>query len=557
MLTNRIGLAGLALMVSVPFLLPWHTTPIPSFYSEWWAVAFGLTGSLAMLGARRFPLTGFALLTVVLAAIAMLQSVSGHAALMELASFYSLYLAWAALVASASSYLVAELGLARVTRILATAILTGALLAAVFSLLQPWSQFGFSIRQGGPLGQANHLTSYLWLGLSSLLYLRMTNALSQQSFWTAAVLLIFTVVLVGQRSSFLYAFVLIMVAFWMVRQEQDARRREVHRLAMGIMLLFLAMQPVAMLMPTLGVGDNPPPAMRAAQQIGGPSIRLQLWRVGWEGIAAAPLLGNGIGAYPGLALTHSEAIAPDVNSGPAESAHNIFIDLAVEFGLPVALMVLMAAAYWLWRVRKTASAEGGWALAIFCILGLHALIEYPLSYAYFLGLLAVVAGAYGAVRQVGQRLASVALSLGLVLWGCLAMAELRRDYRSLESALAVGRQAAGLPAAKAALLGIPAYSLLSPWVSTTACISLDPLQVEVADGLAVCRIALRFAPTVECGVNQAVLLFRQGDVDGALMLARSLRRATHYNPRGVDSLLHRLAMRDERLGMLAASSDTQ
>jgi hypothetical protein len=107
MLTNRLGLMAIALLFSVPFLLPWHTTPIPSFYSEWWAVCLGLAASLVLVGARSLPLPGFTLLALGLAAIISLQTMLGRNALPQLASLYGLYLLWAALLASASSYLAA------------------------------------------------------------------------------------------------------------------------------------------------------------------------------------------------------------------------------------------------------------------------------------------------------------------------------------------------------------------------------------------------------------------------------------------------------------------
>jgi hypothetical protein len=541
------------LLVSVPYLLPWHTTPIPSFYTEWWAGVFGLLASLALVGARRLPLPGFTLLALLLGGIVLLQEVSGRAPLPQLSAFYGLYLLWAALLASASSFLVSEVGQEKLTRFLALALCIGSLLAALLSLVQPWLLIGFPARLGGLLGQANHFTSYIWLGLASLLYLHVTAVLSRRAFWLAAALLTLTAVLVGQRSSFLYAAVLIGIAFWQARNASSAARPDPRPLALGIGLMFVFLQPFSMLLPTWGDGGGaqPPPALRAFQQASGPSIRLQLWRVGWAGIAAEPLFGNGVGSYPSQALTHAETIPAAVNPGPAESAHNLFIDLSVEFGVPVALLVLIAAGGWLWRVQKAAvTAEGTWAIAIFLILCLHGLIEYSLWYSYFFGLLAVVAGAFGSVRQVGQRLAPVALTLGLLLWGGLTLVELRRDYKLLETSLALGKQPAMLALAKDALLRIPQTSLLSPWVNTTACVSLDPLQVAVKDGLAVCRIAMHFAPAVESGVHQALLQWRAGDADGARTLLRDLRLAMHYNAGGVDALLVKLAARDARISEL-------
>jgi hypothetical protein len=202
------------------------------------------------------------------------------------------------------------------------------------------------------------------------------------------------------------------------------------------------------------------------------------------------------------------------------------------------------------RLRKNLSPEVAWATAIMVMLCLYSLIEYPLWHTYFLGLLAIVAGAFGSGRQIGQRLTPVALAIGLLVWGSLALVEIRRDYQLLEVSLALGKQPATLSLAQSALLRIPQTSLLSPWVNTTACVSLDPLRVPLEDGLAVCRIAMRFAPAVESGVNAAVLQWRAGDVNGAREFLRRLKLATQYNPKGVDTLLAQSTARDMHLSEL-------
>jgi len=117
------------------------------------------------------------------------------------------------------------------------------------------------------------------------------------------------------------------------------------------------------------------------------------------------------------------------------------------------------------------------------------------------------------------------------------LTETRRDYRHLETSLALGKQPEWLAQSQALLLKIPADSLFFPWVATTACVSLDPLTVPIADGLAVCQVAMNFAPTVESGVNAAVIRWRGGQESEATQLLRRLRLATSYQPGGVDARL--------------------
>lgn len=546
---SRLALAALALMASLPFLIPLHTTPIPSFRAEWLAASLGLAAAAALIGARRLPLPGAALLAMTFAGIALAQNAFGLAPVPQLATLFALYLVWAAMLACTGRLLAEQLGMARLVHVMASAILIGSLLAALLGFAQPWlaplGWPGYALRSGGALGQGNHLNVYLWLGLASALYLRMTGRMPRAGFWFAAVVLALAAVLIGQRSAFLYAVTLIAVAAWQWRSDGPGAP-DGRRLALGIGLLFVLLQPLGALLPSGSGGAAAPPAMRAMTEFKGPSIRLQLLDLGYRAIAAAPLAGAGIGAYPGLAYKHADSIDPADNPGPAEHAHNLLVDIAAELGVPAAMLLAVAALLWLRRLpQRASSAEAGWSAAVVGMLASHSMIEYPLWHAHFLGPLAFIVGAFGSGRRFGSRASAAVLAGALVASGAWTLHELRRDYVRLELALGTGITQ---PTAKAALLGIPQASLLAPWVQTTACVSLDPLRVSLADGLTVCNAAMAFAPTPETGVNIAVLLLREGRTTAAEDLLRRTRRASPN--RNIGALLDPLVAQDERIQVL-------
>ncbi len=542
MISLRFGLYALALLVSVPFLLPWHTTPIPSFYAEWWAIALGLLTCLTLFRARNLPMPGISWLALVLATAGQLQVLLGISPLPTLAHMTSLALCWAALLACAARFLADELGVPLLAKHVAAGLAIGASLLALLALLHPWlaplGWPGFSARDGGLLGQANHFSSYVWLGLASLIFLYGACGLPKGLFWSGAVLLTLAVALAGQRSSFLYALVIISFLPW-------------RRMSLAVGLLFIVMQPAAWIWPVVdGGGQKPPAAVRMVQAVEGPSIRLQLLRVGWEGIVEKPWFGNGVGAYPTLALRHADVIPAEHNPGPAESAHNLIVDLAVTYGVPATLLVLGAGIVWLWCRRAEAKPESAWAATLFAVLATHALIEYPLAHTYFLGTLAVIAGMFGYARSLGSRLLPFVLTLAAVVAGMTMLAETRRDYRHLETALALGKQPEWLAQSQALLLKIPADSLFAPWVATTACTSLDPLSVTLADGLAVCHMTMLFSPTVERGMNTIVLMWRAGDTDRAKDLLNKFRGLKLYYPGSIDSQIAIIITEDARLNEL-------
>jgi hypothetical protein len=68
-----------------------------------------------------------------------------------------------------------------------------------------------------------------------------------------------------------------------------------------------------------------------------------------------------------------------------DNAHNLPLHLAVELGVPVALLVCSAIAYLVWRGRPWAETDPTRQLAwgVLLAMGLHSLVEYPLWYGPF------------------------------------------------------------------------------------------------------------------------------------------------------------------------------
>lgn len=68
-----------------------------------------------------------------------------------------------------------------------------------------------------------------------------------------------------------------------------------------------------------------------------------------------------------------------------DNAHNLPLHLAVEFGLPLAVVLLAVAARWVWQ-REPWREQDTWrrmAWGLLLVIGLHSLVEYPLWYGPF------------------------------------------------------------------------------------------------------------------------------------------------------------------------------
>lgn len=198
-------------MVSGPFLLPFHSDPIPSFWSEWLA---GVTGLLAVACAllhrycrREEALTIPFLLLIpgVLLTGLLIQIAIGRLAFPQLGVLYACYMLWAALLIFLGRYLADAVGLPRLIQVLAVAIALTASLGAVITTAQwlgetdrvPWIFPYLGRGAYANIGQANHHAHYSWLGIASALYLYEKARLSRAVLWSLLLLICFGSVLSG------------------------------------------------------------------------------------------------------------------------------------------------------------------------------------------------------------------------------------------------------------------------------------------------------------------------------------------------------------------------
>lgn len=111
--------------------------------------------------------------------------------------------------------------------------------------------------------------------------------------------------------------------------------------------------------------------------------RTVLWGNVWQLIQQKPLWGWGWGE---LDFAHYHADYPHMRfCDMLDNAHNLPLHLAVELGLPVAVLVCVGLAGWFVRSKPWAEHNPARQMAwgVLLVIGLHSLVEYPLWYAHF------------------------------------------------------------------------------------------------------------------------------------------------------------------------------
>ncbi len=244
---------------------------------------------------------------------------------------------------------------------------------------------GIAGRAVGNLRQPNHLASLLMWACVAAVWLSAAGQLGRRSRpWLLPVLLfalVFGVVLSASRTGMLGV---VLLALWGLL---DRRLPRAERWALMATPLMLALSWAALSGWSHASGQAFGAESRLAEGAGSPS-RLAILANAWTLLKMHPWTGVGWGEFN---LAWSMTPFPDRPVAFFDHTHNIVMQLLVELGWPLGLLVLgllagaVAAAWWASRC-----AQGELALIKRCafmvvlMIGLHSLLEYPLWYAYFL-----------------------------------------------------------------------------------------------------------------------------------------------------------------------------
>lgn len=543
---TRIAYPLIALLAAAPFLQPIHRLPLPSFYEEWLAVLLGLLAVTAVASARGVVmLPSAALAPLALALVALIQWLTGLAEIGEFVAVHVVYLAWAGLLATAAASLVNRDGRQAMFQVLATAILFGSLLSVVLVLLQRWQvrlpleiMFPAGSRLVANVAQPNELTSYLLLGLLATAYLWRANHLS----WRTAVLL--SVVIAGatgmasSRMALLQAGAIAALLAVLLQQEHSRAARVAQGKLLLVCLLAGGAVPamIDLVAPPRLAGSAAEHSVLDRLSVLGlrGDARLDLWRDTATLIADHPLAGNGAGNYSWRMVDAASRAPAGAQTYPgAEHAHNMFLQLAADFGLPVTVLLASALLWWLIRFARhgvsgaTENPERDFGVGVLVVFGIHSLLEYPLWHAECLGLVFLVAGALDPVTRRLQRAPNRGLA-ALVATAMTAMlVSIFFDYRTIDAAAnrPLDATEAGWRKRVDSVVHLAKTSPLKPYAYVALAALMTPEAAHAADQSVICEQAMQVWPDPLIITKCAILRCMTGRSEDARQLVTSLRAA--------------------------------
>ncbi len=372
----------------LPALLAWNLPPSSTFFNQ--AAAFGLWGGFVALlawpaspGAAALGSAARATwpLLAVLAAVATLALAGGVAGPLPA----SLVLPPLAVIAGAAAMLLAAAGAGRsAVRAFLWAFVLAGVASAAIAMVQvfapSWADGTWVARSTlpgravGNLRQPNHLATLLLWGAIALVPLADASPRRARVAAAAAWLLLLTALeLTGSRTG---ALGVALLALWGLVD------RRLGRFARALLLgapLVYALAWAASWLGGLAVGA----ATRAAEADLS-SSRFAIWSDTLTLIAQQPWTGVGFGRF-----NFAWTLTP-LPSRPVaffDHTHNLPLQFAVEFGLPLGLAMGALLLFALWHAGRRVRGAAAPRRALFVMLllvGVHSLLEYPLWYAHFL-----------------------------------------------------------------------------------------------------------------------------------------------------------------------------
>ena len=429
-------LAGL--MVAYGWMLPNTNIPWIAFHRDAWiAVWMSLITVVAVLRIHEAtPWHWITILTALFASVPLLQFATGLLPFAGIAWISTAYV-WGFMLAMLTGALWARRDLLQPADAFFGCVGIAATLSAGMGMYQLFDldfmgiwvlppYFG-EIRAYANLGQPNQLGTLLVWGVLSCgwTFLRGRIRLPVAVAW--CMFLLAGITLTHSRTAALTLMVLVVLLWWWRRMWSVPQARWIIAgLTVWIIFLYLAV-------PFIPTPPTPRLAVDMVGKFAGES-RPALWAMFLDATLQRPWAGYGWTQVSFAQMTVSAA-HPAMIGKTFSHAHNLFIDFVLFMGWPLGLLASLTLAAWMWRqFRRTATAQDGVLLAAVIVVGIHAMLELPLHYAYFLLPTGLVVGILNVrnrmpvVVQTPRWVYAVLCAGGLVLLGAVVT-----DYLEVES----------------------------------------------------------------------------------------------------------------------------
>ncbi|PKO47623.1 MAG: hypothetical protein CVU29_01920 [Betaproteobacteria bacterium HGW-Betaproteobacteria-22] len=535
-----ISLGFIHLMLLLPFVNMYHRLPILTFYAEWLAAALGMLAMLPLLIKKNtIQIPKISLIFWGLSLLLLIQLVTGVMHSTQYALLILSYLLWGGLLTILGQHLYKELGLEKLAITLAWALFIAGMINIGIFTLQIVSHTGGYISflpnlvGYGPFSQVNHFADFVTLATASLIYLYAKGRFSLSFFILIFVCFLIMLTFSGSRSAWFYLIALSILGGIthkkMLESQPDPKSSD-KLLYVSCMLLpaFTLIQIIIYYTVPSELVNLSTGRMVEAITANTNSARIQIWHDSLRLLFQSPWLGIGAGnmRYESfMLLSNPKSLS---FNRMFEHSHNLFIHLLTEMGIVACLIVLIGLVAW-GRAFKwhTLNLEKWWLISLLATIGIHSMLEYPLWYAYFLGIVAILLGAgdgkafsleLGKLPIIaGQKSKQALLHVGLIsalLLSAINLYTLLVANLKLESWIQnyvqenINQQSD--------LNWVKQHSLLAPYAQFMHAMSATINIEEIDEKVNLSESVMRFRPLRKIAYQHVMLLELQGDHANAI-----------------------------------------
>jgi O-antigen ligase len=447
-------------------------------------------------------------------------------------ALWSLYILFAALLVFLGQSYAAAFGQERSSDVLAAFLLAGAVLNAAAGVLQiggiPQSLDAFvshlhGRRAIGNVGQSNLYANYLALGEASLIYLFARNKVGLGAGIPLAILLLTGAALSASRTSLLYLGCFTVLGLVARYRSNLPYAERIHKASLAMLfagLLVFWLVPIAVNNSGFNIEggfSRSVPSEWASTQDATAGLRILAWKLAWQLFSTAPVLGVGAGEFAGAGFAYG--LPPAMATGDVwTSPHNLLLQLLAEIGLLGTVPILAGLLIWMRRFGgeflRSPNPATWWISACVSVGLLHAMLEYPLWYANFLAVSALMLGIGSSGGVVVRAAAIRTLIGGSAVAGSIVLASVLYDYVRFDLAIspASGRSLAPeseVLAGRARLRDL-GHGLLAPRAELWLFLAQPFDGNDMSEKLSLGQRVLRVWPSSQVVAHQAILLALAG-----------------------------------------------
>jgi O-antigen ligase len=224
--------------------------------------------------------------------------------------------------------------------------------------------------------QPNNFATFLCLGLMSSLYIYEKKYINGICGLFLTIFLLFGLALTQSRTPWIFS---ICFAIWWLWKTYDLKVRFSKKKLLFILSVYVAfLIVIPFLSKFLGVATTADIVSRATNGY----LRLPMWHQMLIAIQHEPWLGYG---WNQVSVAQITVFLDYPTTEWIEHSHNLLLDLLIWNGIPLGVVIILGFSWWLYQLSKLAtSIEIIIALAMIGSVLVHAMLEYPLEYAFFL-----------------------------------------------------------------------------------------------------------------------------------------------------------------------------